>query len=76
VPKNCWQKLNRQWPGTGGVKIEDLWMSLSEAQALQPLRAGGFALPFLLFFFIIDPAGFQLGERRTLNIQSMVFVIC
>jgi len=32
--------------------IEDLWMSLSEAQALQPLRAGGFAL---LFIYLDSP---------------------
>jgi hypothetical protein len=29
------------------MKIDEWWMSLSEAQALQPLRAGGFALFFL-----------------------------
>jgi hypothetical protein len=29
------------------MMTDELWMSLSEAQALQPLRAGGFALFFL-----------------------------
>jgi len=38
------------------MNIEDLWMSLSEAQALQPLRAGGFAPLFYDLFLIIDPA--------------------
>jgi hypothetical protein len=50
------------------LRIEDLWMSLAQCRRLRRV----WRCLFYALFLRIDPAGFQLIERRTLNIQSSI----